>query len=188
MRINLITALLISICIFNGMSQEKLSLRIKDNVPEFGRIKLNNVFNKVSVSDTSNECNIVLIDGSKIKNVCLVSPEDSMFAFIKNGIKKDLPVSKLHNVTFEKHDFWTGFTIGTATSLVFWELLGIAASKNESSAMAWGLVLGLICAPPVGLIFGMVAEFSGKDEVYNFSTINPSSRVLRLKKIISEHR
>ena len=188
MRINLISAILISICVITNICQEKLSLLVKDNVPEISSKNLNMPVNKFSLSDTSGECNITLTDGTLVKEAYMVNPGDSLFTIVKSGIGKDMPISRIHKIIFEKHNFWTGFAIGTLSSVCFWEILGISNAKNEPSAPLWGIVLGLICAPPVGLIGGLVAEFGSSDEIYNFSTINPSSRVLRLKKIISDHK
>lgn len=209
MRIKLIA--LILICCWSGINlcQNDLSLHNKNKTSEFGLNKhlkqnINKIlfhhtlkyknhitelkfYKPVSV-DTSDECNLTLTNGTLVKDAYLIEGNDSIFTFVKSGIGKNLPVSNIHKIVFEKHNFWTGVLVGALGSVCFWEILSIVHSNDVKNSLIWGIWLGILCAPPAGLICGLVAEFGSKDEIYNFSTINPSSRALRLKKIITDHK
>jgi hypothetical protein len=177
----ILTIIVLGFFEYNCISQNQFDFHLKQD-------KSGSDYFNVSETDTSDECNITLNDGTLLKDVSFLSSNDSMFTIVKNSLRNDFPISRLHKVIFEKHNFWTGFAIGVLGSVCFWEIIGLAALKSEPRGPGLGLVVGLICAPPVGLICGLVAEFGSKDDVYNFSTINPSSRANRLKNIILRHK
>jgi hypothetical protein len=135
--------------------------------------------------DSTDACNIVLSDGTQLKDVKFLGSNDTGFTIIKNTGISDFPISRIHKITFEHHNFGKGVLIGALTSFAFWGILGICAGTPES--MKLGLTFGAIFAIPAGLIVGMIAEFTSGEDIYNFSTINPLSRSQRLKKVILEH-
>jgi hypothetical protein len=142
-------------------------------------------FKKTTVADSSLECNIILTDGSSLNKVKFLNSNDSSFTITKNGVNNDFSISRIHTITFQKHNFGTGVLIGVITSVAFWGALGLANGTPES--IKWGLMLGAVFAIPTGLIAGLIAEFTSGEDVYRFGTINSDVKGNRLKAIRLKH-
>jgi hypothetical protein len=138
--------------------------------------------------DTTEECDINLINGSLLKEVRIVDSNDSSFTVLKSDINKVFPIQQLHKITFIRHGFWKGCGYGMLGSVAFWSIFGLLSTNGEWRLdFGTGFIVGIVLGIPTALISGMITEFATNDDVYNFGTINPSAKSKWLQKIVSEH-
>lgn len=141
--------------------------------------------------DTTDECNMILKDGTLLNEVRLSGADDTSFAILKKGVSRTFRVEQLSRITFVHHGFWKGFAAGAIGSAAFWGLLGVVTYRDgghPNFGPAFGLIIGLLLAVPTGIVTGIIAEFAAEDDVYDFVNINPQAKSNRLRTLMAKHK
>lgn len=188
---NRIVLVLFLISCFTAYNSAQNILNPGLNRYEIGSLSLKKHSGKLNVffKDTTDECSIMLKNGTLLQEARLLDANDTEFTLTKNDIDKVFPISQIHKITFEHHGFWKGFAYGAATSVAFWGIFGLAAYRDgDWFGRGFGFVVGLVLAVPTGLVSGLITEFATADEVYYFGKINPLAKSRRLINIIQKHK
>ena len=140
---SVLLVLLISGLLCSSAAQDKFNPFINNKVianiyhTESGQFNRTLYPNKVPIhftkyySATTEECDIILTNGSLLKEVRIVDSNDSTFTVLKSDINKVFPIQQLHKITFIRHGFWKGCGYGMVGSVAFWRIFGLLSTKGE---------------------------------------------------------
>ncbi|MCC7159472.1 MAG: hypothetical protein IT281_08040 [Ignavibacteria bacterium] len=156
-----------------------------EGVPEIDSSKL---VSKV-VIDTTTGCDVYLEGRVKLANMNLMLATDSTIFALKNGKKKEIKYSDVRKLVFlSEAPFGKGFFEIGAAGFVFGFLLVAFNGENSSyRGVGPGIVSGLICAIPAGLIGGIIYAMTAKDDIYIFPKGKSDSKSKKIKYLIQKH-
>ncbi len=135
--------------------------------------------------DTTDECDIYMNDKSILAGVELVKDTDSTLKIIKNDRSKIINIAGIRKIVFKTPaPFGRGYLIGSGIGFLI-GFFPLALSKGgghpDISGFGPGVIFGLICSVPAGLIGGVIGVLSASDDVYLFENgIYP----VKIKRII----
>lgn len=140
--------------------------------------------------DTTGECDIYFDDKSVYKDVKIVLDTDSTIKVIKEKRSKIIKIAGIRKIVFKPSaPFGKGYLIGSAIGFVV-GFIPVAFSKGgghpDLSGPGFGLIFGLICSIPTGLIGGVIGVLSAQDDVYLFESGIYPAKIKRIHHIVSK--
>lgn len=140
-----------------------------------------------SGADTSDECDVYLKNRSLLKEVRMVSVNDSNLLVIKDSVRRVLNTTDVMKIVFRGGaGFVKGAIFGMGLSLGVWGTIG--ATTSGSNGFGVGLAVGLIYGLPAVLVGGFVGVLADRDDVYYLMHMKNTNKIKRIKYIISKHK
>lgn len=141
--------------------------------------------------DTTDKCDIYLNDKSVMNEVLLVIDTDSTLKVIKENRKKILNIAGIRKIVFKASaPFGKGYLFGSAIGF-FIGFIPLAFSEGgghpDFSGIGPGILFGLLCSIPTGLIGGVVGVITAADDVYVFDNGIYPAKIKRIHHAMSKH-
>jgi len=135
----------------------------------------------------TDECDIFLKDRSRRSDVSITGITDSILK-IEEGTNYDfIKVKDINKIRFHAPSgFWQGALVGAAISLTYFAFTG--SGEHSSEGKSWSIMLALISIVPAGLVGGLIGIGADPDDdIYDFTSYNPSAKMKRLKYLMKKH-
>ncbi|MBZ0202228.1 MAG: hypothetical protein K8I03_04345 [Ignavibacteria bacterium] len=158
-----------------------------DGVPEIDSPKVNIMV----TADTTDECDLYLDGMVKLSEMKLIPGSDSTFFAIKGSKKKEIKYSDVRKIVFKvSAPFGRGYLVGSGIGFII-GFLPLALSKGgghpDFSGVGPGVIFGLICSIPAGLIGGVFGVLAANDDVHMFDKGDYVAKTKKIKYIIQKH-
>lgn len=141
--------------------------------------------------DTTAECILYFHNKKVYNNVQLIVDTDSTLKVIKGDQSKIINIAGIRKIVFKPPaPFGRGYLIGSGIGFlsVFIPLaLFIDKGTENYSGIGAGIIFGLVCSVPAGLIGGIVGVLSAYDDVYLFDNGIYPQKIKRIKHAMSKH-
>lgn len=138
----------------------------------------------VNGSDTTSECDIYLKSRSLLKNVRMVSLNDSDLVIMKDSVRRVVNAGDVMKIVFTAGaGFWKGALIGMGIPVVVFTTIGVLTGYP-----GYGIIYGLATGLPLALLGGLIGAFADKDEVYYLTKMNTQNKIKRIRYIMSKHK
>lgn len=141
--------------------------------------------------DTTNECDIYMTDRSVMKDVLLIVDSDSTIKVVKENRSKIVNIAGIRKIVFKASaPFGNGYLAGSVVGF-FIGFIPLAFSKGgghpDFSGIGPGVILGLICSIPTGLIGGVIGVLTAYDDTYLFENGIYPAKIKRIRHAMSKH-
>ncbi len=141
--------------------------------------------------DTTDKCDVYLHDKSVMNDVLLVIDTDSTLKVIKENRTKIIGIAGIRKIVFKvSAPFGKGYLFGSAIGF-FIGFIPLAFSEGgghpDFSGVGPGILFGLLCSIPAGLIGGIVGVITASDEVFIFDNGIYPSKIKRIHHAMSKH-
>lgn len=141
--------------------------------------------------DTTDECDIYMNDKSVLAGVELVKDTDTSIMFIKNKRSKVINISGIRKIVFKPSaPFGNGYLVGSVAGFFLgFSTLAFRKPSGEYhiGGIGQGILFGLICSIPAGLIGGVIGVLSASDDVYLFENGIYSVKIKRIFYAMEKH-
>lgn len=141
--------------------------------------------------DTTDKCDIYLHDRSVMKDVLLIIDTDSTLKVIKENRTKIISIAGIRKIVFKvSAPFGKGYLFGSAIGF-FIGFIPLAFSEGgghpDFSGVGTGILFGLLCSIPAGLVGGVVGVLTAADDVYLFDNGIYPAKIKRIHHAMSKH-
>lgn len=141
--------------------------------------------------DTTDKCDIYLHDRSVMKDVLLIIDTDSTLKVIKENRTKIISIAGIRKIVFKvSAPFGKGYLFGSAIGF-FIGFIPLAFSEGgghpDFSGVGPGILFGLLCSIPAGLVGGVVGVLTAADDVYLFDNGIYPAKIKRIHHAMSKH-
>ena len=141
--------------------------------------------------DTTDECDIYITDRSVMKDVLLIVDTDSTIKVVKENRTKIVNIAGIRKIVFKASaPFGKGYLAGSVVGF-FIGFIPLALSKGgghpDFSGFGPGVLLGLVCSIPTGLIGGVIGVLTAYDDTYLFDNGIYPQKMKRIKYAMSKH-
>ncbi len=145
----------------------------------------------IVIIDTTVDCDIYFDNKTVLSDVKLIKDTDSTLKVVKNKRSKIINIAGIRKIVFKTPaPFGRGYLYGSAVgfgigfiSLAFYRSSG----EWKIGGVEQGLVFGLICSIPAGLIGGVIGVVSAADDVYLFDSGISQVKKKRVEYVIDKH-
>ncbi|NOS84121.1 MAG: hypothetical protein HOP31_03175 [Ignavibacteria bacterium] len=141
--------------------------------------------------DTTDKCDVYLQDKSVMRDILLVIDTDSTLKIIKENRTKVIGIAGIRKIVFKTSaPFGKGYLFGSAIGFFigFIPLAFIADGGHpDISGFGPGILFGLLCSIPAGLIGGVVGVITASDDVYVFDNGIYPAKIKRIHHAMSKH-
>jgi hypothetical protein len=161
------------------------------DIVEFDSLKYNDINVEPVKIDTTEECDIYMNDKSVLVDVKLITVGDSTIKTVKDKRSKNINIAGIRKIVFKTSaPFGKGYLYGSAVgfgigffTLAFHDRSG----EWHIGGVEQGLVFGLICSIPAGLIGGVIGVLTAADDVYLFDNGVYPAKIKRMKFAMEKH-
>lgn len=141
--------------------------------------------------DTTDRCDIYFNDRSVMIDVMMIIDTDSTLKVIKENREKIIGIEGIRKIVFKSSaPFGKGYLFGSAIGF-FIGFIPLAFSEGgghpDFSGIGPGILFGLLCSIPAGLIGGVVGVITASDDVYIFDNGIYPSKIKRIHHAMSKH-
>jgi hypothetical protein len=141
--------------------------------------------------DTTDRCDIYFHDRSVMIDVMMVIDTDSTLKVIKGDRTKVIGIAGVRKIVFKTSaPFGKGYLFGSAIGF-FIGFIPLAFSEGgghpDISGFGPGILFGLLCSIPAGLIGGVVGVITASDDVYVFDNGIYPAKIKRIHHAMSKH-
>lgn len=141
--------------------------------------------------DTTDKCDIYLHDRSVMKDVLLIIDTDSTLKVIEENRTKLISIAGIRKIVFKvSAPFGKGYLFGSAIGF-FIGFIPLAFSEGgghpDFSGVGPGILFGLLCSIPAGLVGGVVGVLTAADDVYLFDNGIYPAKIKRIHHAMSKH-
>lgn len=140
--------------------------------------------------DTTDECDIYLDNKIAYKDVKLISITDTTIKLVKEDRVKIINIAGIRKIVFKPSaPFGKGFLYGASVGFAFgFFALAFHDSHGENiGGIGPGVVFGLICAIPTGLVGGVIGVLISSDDIYLFDNGITPAKIKRIKYAMEKH-
>ncbi len=141
--------------------------------------------------DTTDKCDIFMNDKSVMTDVRIMIHTDSTLKVIKENRTKILNIAGVRKIVFKTSaPFGKGYLFGSAIGFFigFIPLAFIADGGHpDISGFGPGILFGLLCSIPAGLVGGVVGVLTAADDVYLFDNGIYPAKIKRIHHAMSKH-
>ena len=141
--------------------------------------------------DTTEKCDIYMNDKSVMIDVELLIDTDSTLKVIKEDRTKVINIAGIRKIVFKTSaPFGKGYLFGSAIGF-FIGFIPFAFSEGgghpDFSGIGPGILVGLLCSIPAGLVGGVVGVLTASDDVYIFDNGIYPAKIKRIHHAMSKH-
>lgn len=141
--------------------------------------------------DTTDKCDVYMNDKSVMIDVELLIDTDSTLKVIKENRTKVIGIAGIRKIVFKTSaPFGKGYLFGSAIGF-FIGFIPLAFSEGgghpDFSGIGPGILFGLLCSIPAGLIGGVVGVITASDDVYVFDNGTYPAKIKRIHHAMSKH-
>ncbi|GEM_PF-1945790 len=181
----------------------QLSIPVKDIKfvmnPEFDISDLEEIdtldYNKIPIVeakiDTTDECDLYMSDRSVMKDVLLIVDSDSTIVVVKEKRSKIVNIAGIRKIVFKASaPFGKGYLAGSVVGF-FIGFIPLALSRGgghpDFGGFGAGVLLGLVCSIPTGLIGGVIGVLTAYDDTYLFENGIYPAKIKRIHHAMNKH-
>lgn len=152
-------------------------------------------YNKIPIIepkiDTTDECDIYMTDRSVMKDVLLIVDSDSTIKVVKENRSKIVNIAGIRKIVFKASaPFGKGYLAGSVVGF-FIGFIPLAFSRGgghpDFGGFGAGVLLGLVCSIPTGLIGGVIGVLTAYDDTYLFDNGIYPAKIKRIHHAMSKH-
>lgn len=141
--------------------------------------------------DTTSECDIYFHNKKVLNNVQLIEESDSTVKVIRGDQSKIINIAAIRKIVFKTPaPFGKGYLIGSGIGFLigFFPLAFTRGGGHpDIGGFGAGVIFGLICSVPAGLIGGIIGVLSASDDVYLFDNGIYPQKIKSIKHAMSKH-
>lgn len=161
------------------------------DVEEIDTLEYNKISEPVVKIDTTEGCDIYMDNKSALIDVKLIIDTDSTLKTVKDKRIKIINIAEIRKIVFKPSaPFGKGYLYGSIAGF-FLGFTPVAFSNREGhpgiSGFGAGLIFGLICSIPAGLIGGVIGVLTSSDDVYLFDNGIYPAKIKRIKYAMGKH-
>lgn len=142
-------------------------------------------------TDTTEECDIYMNDKSVLKDVKLITAGDSTIKIVKENRSKLINIAGIRKIVFKTSaPFGKGYLAGSLIGFAigfFPFALAKGGGHPDFSGFGIGVLVGLACSIPGGLIGGVIGVLTAADDVYLFNKGIYPAKIKRIKFAMEKH-
>lgn len=140
--------------------------------------------------DTTDECDIYLDNKLTYKDVKLIAITDTSIKLVKEDRVKIINIAGMRKIVFKPSSpFGKGLLYGALGGFAF-GFFALAFHDNHGESIGGvgaGVIFGLICAIPTGLVGGVIGVLASGDDVYLFDKGITPAKIKRVKYAMEKH-
>lgn len=140
--------------------------------------------------DTTAECILYFNNKKVYNNVQLIVDTDTTLRVVKGDQSKIVNIAGIRKIVFKSPaPFGRGYLYGSSIGFAFgFFTLAFNRSGGENiGGVGPGILFGLLCSIPAGLVGGIVGSLSASDDVYLFDNGIYPQKIKRIKHAMSKH-
>lgn len=148
---------------------------------------------KYLITDSTYKCTVVTIQKNVYENVSLYGLSDSSVKVFKNDFNKEILISDIKSITFNKRGFWKGAAIGAGIGFGIGLIgggKGISLTDDGGSNdynIGTAIAIGTIIAIPFGLIGGGLGALFAEEKFYDLSKPSFTEKQKKIEYLIKEY-
>lgn len=140
----------------------------------------------ITKADTTGKCDIYISDKTMLKDVKLLLDTDSTLTVIKGSRSRIVDIAGIRKIVFKPTTaFGYGYLYGSVIGFISGLVTFVAAVG--SGHLGYGVLAGLICSIPAGILGGVVGLISTSEQTYLFDEGLYPAKVKRIKFLIEKH-
>ncbi len=161
------------------------------DLEDYDTLDYNKIIEPAVKVDTTEECDIYMDNKSELSGVMLMIDTDSTLKTIKDKKTKIINIAGIRKIVFKTSaPFGKGYLVGSAIGFAI-GFIPFAFSKGgghpDISGFGFGVLFGLVCSIPAGLIGGVIGVIAATDDVYLFDNGIYPAKIKRITFAMGKH-